>query len=76
MQPNKTYNYTQANIIFKYIFENHSIAILYIHKYFVDILRESNRKLLELVFPDGDYQYAAQYGEVACGQLVTGLADC
>lgn len=44
MQPNKTYNYTQVNIIFKYIFENHSIAILYIHKYFMDILREANRK--------------------------------
>lgn len=39
-------------------------------------LNKMQIKLLELVFPDGDYQYAAQYGEVACGQLVTGLADC
>ena len=26
--------------------------------------------LLELFYPDGDYQYMAQYGEIACEQLV------
>ena len=33
-------------------------------------LKNLQVKLLALVFPEGDYQYAAQYGEVACEQLV------
>ncbi len=27
--------------------------------------------VLSLLFPDGDYQYSAQFGEIACSQLVT-----
>ncbi len=31
-------------------------------------LNEMQVRFLELFFPDGDFQYAAQYGELACGQ--------
>ena len=34
-------------------------------------LKKMQIKLLEVVFPDGDYQYAAQYGISACKELVT-----
>ena len=31
--------------------------------------------LLELLYPDGDYQYAAQYAEIACSHLVSIYLD-
>ena len=34
-------------------------------------LKKMQIKLLELVFPDGDYQYKAQYGMATCKELVT-----
>lgn len=34
-------------------------------------LKKLQVDLLELLFPDGDYQYNAQNGEIACSQLVT-----